>query len=161
MLSDIKQNGQSAVKNYTLQFDKVDLENILVSNDEFSAAEKLISKELNKELEALNATYSENCLTLEKIKLNKEELEKNEETLKIKEGEYANKVEQLKDLNQQLDSKKQSCETAVTILGQLIKTYEDLAKSAKDHLGDMKEIDVNKTLKFTKPETNCDLNKKD
>ena len=34
VLSDIKQNGQSAVKNYTLQFDKVDLENILVSNDE-------------------------------------------------------------------------------------------------------------------------------
>jgi histidinol dehydrogenase len=43
VLLDIKANGQSAVKKYTLQFDKVDLENILVSNDEFSVAEKSIS----------------------------------------------------------------------------------------------------------------------
>ena len=46
VLSDIKANGQVAVKKYTLQFDKVNIENVLVSNDDFLAAEKLISNEL-------------------------------------------------------------------------------------------------------------------
>ncbi len=51
VLLDIKANGQSAVKKYTLQFDKVDLENILVSNDEFSVAEKSISTELKQAIQ--------------------------------------------------------------------------------------------------------------
>ncbi|MBK8366921.1 MAG: histidinol dehydrogenase [Bacteroidetes bacterium] len=51
VLLDIKANGQSAVKKYTLQFDKVDLENILVSNDEFSVAEKSITTELKQAIE--------------------------------------------------------------------------------------------------------------
>ncbi|MBK6832759.1 MAG: histidinol dehydrogenase [Bacteroidetes bacterium] len=51
VLLDIKANGQSAVKKYTLQFDKVDLENILVSNDEFAVAEKSISTELKQAIQ--------------------------------------------------------------------------------------------------------------
>jgi len=51
VLLDIKSNGQSAVKKYTLQFDKVDLENILVSNDEFSVAEKSITRELKQAIQ--------------------------------------------------------------------------------------------------------------
>lgn len=46
VLSDIKANGQAAVRKYTLQFDKVDIETILVTTDEFSIAEKLISNDL-------------------------------------------------------------------------------------------------------------------
>ncbi len=33
VLLDIKTKGQSAVNKYTLQFDKVDIDNILVTND--------------------------------------------------------------------------------------------------------------------------------
>lgn len=51
VLSDIKTNGQSAVKKYTLQFDKVALENILVSNDEFAVAEKSITPELKQAIQ--------------------------------------------------------------------------------------------------------------
>ena len=46
VLSDIKLNGQSAVKRYTLQFDKVSIENVQVSANEFLSAEKQISNEL-------------------------------------------------------------------------------------------------------------------
>ena len=51
VLTDIKANRQSAVKKYTLQFDKVDIENILVSADEFRTAEKLISNELKEAIQ--------------------------------------------------------------------------------------------------------------
>jgi len=51
VLSDIKSNGQSAVKKYTLQFDKVNLENILASDNEFVLAEKLISEELKQAIQ--------------------------------------------------------------------------------------------------------------
>ena len=51
VLTDIKANGQSAVKKYTLQFDKVDLENILVSADEFAVAEKSITTELKQAIQ--------------------------------------------------------------------------------------------------------------
>ena len=51
VLTDIKANRQSAVKKYTLQFDKVDIENILVSADEFKTAEKLISNELKNAIQ--------------------------------------------------------------------------------------------------------------
>jgi histidinol dehydrogenase len=46
VLNDIKQNGDVAVKKYTLQFDKVDLTNTEVTTEEFLIAEKLISNEL-------------------------------------------------------------------------------------------------------------------
>lgn len=72
VLSDIKTNGQSAVKKYTLQFDKVDLENILVSNDEFAIAEKSITTELKqaiqlakKNIETFHSAQKENSQVIE------------------------------------------------------------------------------------------------
>lgn len=72
VLSDIKTNGQSAVKKYTLQFDKVDLENILVSNDEFAVAEKSITTELKKaiqlakkNIETFHSAQKENSQVIE------------------------------------------------------------------------------------------------
>ncbi len=46
VLSDIKVNGDAAVKKYTLQFDKVVIENLLVTEEEFIEAEKNVSSEL-------------------------------------------------------------------------------------------------------------------
>jgi histidinol dehydrogenase len=51
VLSDIKTNGQSAVNKYTLQFDKVTISNVLVSDSEFIEAEKQISKELEEAIQ--------------------------------------------------------------------------------------------------------------
>ncbi len=51
VLLDIKANGQSAVQKYTLQFDKVDIESILVTDDEFAEAEKLISEDLKNAIQ--------------------------------------------------------------------------------------------------------------
>jgi len=51
VLSDIKANGQSAVNKYTLQFDKVDIKNILATDNEFVLAEKLISDELKQAIQ--------------------------------------------------------------------------------------------------------------
>ena len=72
VLTDIKANGQSAVKKYTLQFDKVDIENILVSANEFVLAEKLISKELRdaiqlakKNIETFHSAQKENTQVIE------------------------------------------------------------------------------------------------
>ena len=72
VLTDIKANRQSAVKKYTLQFDKVDIENILVSADEFKTAEKLISNELKnaiqlakKNIETFHIAQKENTQIIE------------------------------------------------------------------------------------------------
>ena len=72
VLSDIKANGQSAVRKYTLQFDKVDLENILVSNDELAVAEKSITMELKqaiqlakKNIETFHSAQKENAQIIE------------------------------------------------------------------------------------------------
>ena len=72
VLSDIKANGQSAVNKYTLQFDKVNLENILASDDEFVLAEKLISDELKqaiqlakKNIETFHSAQKENTQVIE------------------------------------------------------------------------------------------------
>jgi histidinol dehydrogenase len=46
VLNDVRQSGDEAVKKYTLQFDKVIIENTLVNKGEFVAAEKNISDEL-------------------------------------------------------------------------------------------------------------------
>jgi histidinol dehydrogenase len=46
VLADVKANGDEAVKKYTLQFDNVQIGNLLVTEAEFSAAEKNVSKEL-------------------------------------------------------------------------------------------------------------------
>ena len=72
VLSDIKVHGQIAVIKYTLQFDKVDLENILVSDIEFSSAEKLISEELKqaiqlakKNIETFHSAQKDNAQIIE------------------------------------------------------------------------------------------------
>lgn len=51
ILLNIQENGQSAVKKYTLQFDKVVIENVLVSSDEFLIAEKAIPDDLKKAIQ--------------------------------------------------------------------------------------------------------------
>ncbi len=51
VLTDVQQNGQSAVRRYTMQFDKVSVENALVTPDEFLEAEKTISSELKKAIQ--------------------------------------------------------------------------------------------------------------
>lgn len=72
VLTDINANGQSAVRKYTLQFDKIDIENILVSAEEFVLAEKLISKELKdaiqlakKNIETFHFAQKENSQVIE------------------------------------------------------------------------------------------------
>lgn len=72
VLSDIKTIGQSAVNKYTLQFDKVDIQNVLVSDSEFSEAEKLISSELKnaiqlaqKNIETFHSAQKENTQVIE------------------------------------------------------------------------------------------------
>ena len=72
VLSDIKTNDQSAVNKYTLQFDKVDIENVLVSDSEFLEAEKLISNELKdaiqlakKNIETFHSAQKENAQVIE------------------------------------------------------------------------------------------------
>jgi histidinol dehydrogenase len=51
VLDDIKQYGDSAIKKYTLQFDKVELANFEVNEAEFLVAEKLISNELKQAIQ--------------------------------------------------------------------------------------------------------------
>ncbi len=72
VLNDIKQNGDVAVKKYTLQFDKVNLINTEVTTEEFFAAEKLISTELKhaiqlakKNIEVFHAAQKENVNIIE------------------------------------------------------------------------------------------------
>ncbi len=72
VLSDIKTNRQSAVNKYTLQFDKVTISNVLVSNSEFIEAEKQISKELKqaiqlakKNIETFHSAQRENVQIIE------------------------------------------------------------------------------------------------
>lgn len=72
VLSYIKTNGQSAVNKYTLQFDKVNIENVLVSDSEFLEAEKLISIDLKnaiqlakKNIETFHSAQKENTQVIE------------------------------------------------------------------------------------------------
>jgi len=51
ILGDIKLNGDQAVKNYTLQFDKIDLSSFKVSEAEINDSENLISNELKQAIE--------------------------------------------------------------------------------------------------------------
>jgi len=51
VLSDIKTIGQAAVKRYTLQFDNVNIENVLVTEVEFLQAVKLISEDLKNAIQ--------------------------------------------------------------------------------------------------------------
>lgn len=51
VLADVKQNGDTAIKKYTLQFDKVDVSTIQVSKEEIAEAEAAISSELKAAIE--------------------------------------------------------------------------------------------------------------
>ncbi len=51
VLIDVKQNGDAAIKKYTKQFDKVELESLLVSEEEFADAEKNVSIELKQAIQ--------------------------------------------------------------------------------------------------------------
>jgi histidinol dehydrogenase len=51
ILKDVKQNGEAAICKYTLQFDKVNLEELAVSSKEFDVAEKECPAELKKALQ--------------------------------------------------------------------------------------------------------------
>ena len=51
VLADVKQNGDAAVRKYTTQFDKVAIENLFISQEEFSVAEKNISEELKRAIQ--------------------------------------------------------------------------------------------------------------
>jgi histidinol dehydrogenase len=48
VLADVKENGDHAVRKYTLQFDQVQLNDALVSTQEFTEAEAAISRELKE-----------------------------------------------------------------------------------------------------------------
>jgi histidinol dehydrogenase len=51
VLADVKQFGDLSVKKYTLEFDKADLKDTIVSKEEFTAAAKLVSKELKEAIQ--------------------------------------------------------------------------------------------------------------
>lgn len=51
VLNDVKQNGNTAIKKYTLQFDGVDLNNFAVTGSEISEAVKLLSAELKNAIQ--------------------------------------------------------------------------------------------------------------
>lgn len=55
VLDDIKANGDAAVQKYTAQFDKVELDNMLVSNDEIAAGAAQLNPELKKAIESAAA----------------------------------------------------------------------------------------------------------
>jgi histidinol dehydrogenase len=51
VLDDVKLNGDEAVKRYTKQFDKIDIENFHVTGEEFAEAGKLVSAELKSAIQ--------------------------------------------------------------------------------------------------------------
>jgi histidinol dehydrogenase len=51
ILSDVKENGDNAVRKYNLQFDKTNIEDLLVSAEELNAATETISKELKQAIQ--------------------------------------------------------------------------------------------------------------
>ncbi len=51
ILNDVKENGDAAVKKYTLIFDRTELNSLEVTKEEFSAADKKVSKELKSAIQ--------------------------------------------------------------------------------------------------------------
>jgi histidinol dehydrogenase len=58
ILADVKQFGDLSVKKYTLEFDKADLKDIVVSKEEFTAAAKLVTKELKEAIQLAKANIT-------------------------------------------------------------------------------------------------------
>jgi histidinol dehydrogenase len=52
VLNDIKENGDKAVRKYTAQFDKVEPDNMMVSNDEIISGASQLSPQLKKAIES-------------------------------------------------------------------------------------------------------------
>ncbi len=74
ILLDVEQNGDAAVKKYSLQFDKVEITDFLVSDEEFDTAEKLCSPELKyaiqlakKNIETFHSAQKEDIKYIETI----------------------------------------------------------------------------------------------
>lgn len=74
VLNDIKKNGDVAIKKYTLQFDKVNLEDTTVTTEEFLIAEKSISNDLKqaiqlakKNIEVFHAAQKEETKLIETV----------------------------------------------------------------------------------------------
>ncbi len=72
ILLDVKQNGDTAVKTYTIKFDRVVLQTNLVSKVEFDEAEKNISDDLKaainlakNNIEKFHESQKENCIVIE------------------------------------------------------------------------------------------------
>lgn len=51
VLNDVKANGDAAVRKYTAQFDKVEIDSLLVANDEIDAGAAQLNPELKKAIE--------------------------------------------------------------------------------------------------------------
>ena len=51
VLTDVKQNGDKAVRAYTAKFDKVSIDRLEVTADEIAEAETLVSKQLKQAIE--------------------------------------------------------------------------------------------------------------
>ena len=51
ILKDVKESGDSALRKYSLRFDKVELNSLEVSKEEFTNAEKKVSKELKQAIQ--------------------------------------------------------------------------------------------------------------
>lgn len=48
ILKDVKENGDNALKKYALQFDKIELDSLEISKEEFTSAEKKVPKDLKQ-----------------------------------------------------------------------------------------------------------------
>ncbi len=57
ILDEIKTDGDKALKKYTELFDKVKLESLAVSEDEFKEAESLVSDELKEAISLASRKY--------------------------------------------------------------------------------------------------------
>ncbi|MBI3500666.1 MAG: histidinol dehydrogenase [Bacteroidetes bacterium] len=51
ILKDVKENGDKALKKYSLQFDKVEMNSFEITKEEFTNAEKKVSKELKQAIQ--------------------------------------------------------------------------------------------------------------
>ncbi|MGZ3902810.1 MAG: histidinol dehydrogenase [Bacteroidia bacterium] len=58
VLADVKQFGDLSVKKYTLEYDRADLKETLVSKEEFTAAAKLLSAELKAAIQSAKANIT-------------------------------------------------------------------------------------------------------
>lgn len=75
ILKDVKENGDNALKKYALQFDKIELNSLEVSKEEFTNTEKKVSKELRqaillakRNIEKFHLAQKEKVKVIETIK---------------------------------------------------------------------------------------------